>query len=64
MDELDIEADIDIKLVVSFVLEDVEQVWVDGDVRANIKVIVIVFVDVKVRIIVVWREWSELCDWY
>jgi hypothetical protein len=33
MDELDVEADIDVELVVSFVLEDVENVSVDGDVE-------------------------------
>jgi hypothetical protein len=32
MDELDVEADIDVELVVSFVLEDVENVSVEGDV--------------------------------
>jgi hypothetical protein len=53
IDELDVEADIDVELIVSFVLGDVEQVLVDGDVRANVKVIVIVFVDVKVGVIVV-----------
>jgi hypothetical protein len=63
-DELDVEADIDVELVVSFVLEDVEQVSVDGDVGANVKVIVIVFVYVKVGVIVVWREWSKLRGWY
>jgi hypothetical protein len=32
MDKLDVEADIDVELVVSFVLEDVENVLVEGDV--------------------------------
>jgi hypothetical protein len=33
MDELDVEADIDVELVVSFVLGDVENVLVEGDVE-------------------------------
>jgi len=53
IDKLDVKANIDIELVVSFVLRDVEQVLVDKDVKANVKVIITVFVDVKVRVIVV-----------
>jgi len=53
IDKLDVKANINVKLIVLFVLRDMEQVLVNRDVRANVKVIVTIFVNVKVKVIVV-----------